>query len=168
MEKLIFLDIDGVLNSHEPLDPDVMCGQILVPKVQILNRVLRDTGAKIVLSSAWRYLILRGEMDLTGFEWLLRSHGVISGRLAGYTRADTMVEREHYDGKQTWPMTNERGGQVSDWLKTWRHQTSHKLKYAVVDDLDLGITEAGHPFVHVDGTKGLTLADQTKLMAFLT
>lgn len=49
--RLLFLDIDGVLNTHELLDPEVMCGQIHKDKVVLLNEVLRQTGAKIALSS---------------------------------------------------------------------------------------------------------------------
>ena len=46
--KLLFLDIDGVLNEHELLHPEVMCGTFHRDKVERLNRVLRETGAKIV------------------------------------------------------------------------------------------------------------------------
>ena len=65
--SILFLDIDGVLNTHEN-DPEVMCGQIHRDKVQLLNGVLRDTGARIVLSSAWRYSIYRNEATLMGLE----------------------------------------------------------------------------------------------------
>lgn len=63
--KVIFLDIDGVLNSHE-WDTETMCGQIHKDKVALLNGVLRVTEAKIVLSSAWRYIVYRGECNLRG------------------------------------------------------------------------------------------------------
>jgi histidinol phosphatase-like enzyme len=56
--KIIFLDIDGVLNSdtwykkrktdfciHEEFDPFL---------VQQLNQLIKDTKAKIVISSSWR------------------------------------------------------------------------------------------------------------------
>ena len=113
--SILFLDIDGVLNTHEN-DPEVMCGQIHRDKVQLLNGVLRDTGARIVLSSAWRYIIYRNEATLMGLEWLLRSHGMIAGRLIDITRKDTMAIRGQYDGRAHWPMDNERGQQISDWL----------------------------------------------------
>jgi hypothetical protein len=93
--KLLFLDIDGVLNAREELDPDVNCGTFHRDKVDRLNRVLRKTGAKIVVSSAWRYLINRAEMTIEGFDWLLRSHGVIAGRLHGITRKDTVRDSDH-------------------------------------------------------------------------
>lgn len=167
--KVLFLDIDGVLNTHEPLDPDVMCGRFHADKVVLLNHVLRNTGAMIVLSSAWRYFIHRGEMNLAGIDWLLRSHGVMRGRLAGVTRVDTMERPRVYDGDTaTWPMTNERGQQISDCIAIAIGAFGQRIdRYAVVDDMDLGITEAGHPFVQVDGTIGLTAVHAERLIALL-
>ena len=162
--KLIFLDIDGVLNAHEH-DPEVLCGQIHRDKVQLLNGVLRATDARIVLSSAWRYLVLRGEMNLRGMEWLLRSHGLLADRFIGITRPDTM-ERVVYNGESgTWPLCNERGQQITDWLKD-NHGTPVD-GYAVIDDLDLGISKAGHPFVETNGTIGMTKGCAEMLEMFL-
>ncbi len=176
--KVLFLDIDGVLNAHE-FDPAVMCGQIHRDKVTRLNHVLRETGAQIVLSSAWRYLIHRGEMNLMGFEWLLRSHGVLADRLIGITRPD-MMERGLYRGEAgTWPVCNERGQQITDWLAVNRLPgmgVSLVTRYVVVDDgghhadgtwTDLGITAAGHPAVITDGKIGLTDEDATSLIELL-
>ncbi len=115
--KLLFLDIDGVLNTHEPLDPEVLCGRFHPDKVSLLNWVLRETGAKLVISSAWRYLIHRGEMNLQGFEWLLRSHGVMQGRLHGITRKDSYRTVETFNGDcGNWLTENERGSQIADYL----------------------------------------------------
>lgn len=49
MKKLIFLDCDGVistLKSGWKLDPE---------KLELLGRLLKETGAKIVVSSSWRH-----------------------------------------------------------------------------------------------------------------
>lgn len=148
---LIFLDVDGVLNDHQ-FDPEVMCGQIHRDKVGRLNRILRATGAGIVLSSAWRYIVHRSEANLMGMEWLFRSHGLLAGRLVGITRSDTMEPKE-YDGRPgTWPVVNERGRQIADWLA----ESGQDHPYVVIDDLDLGISDAGHPFIRTDGKLGLT------------
>jgi hypothetical protein len=160
--RYLFLDIDGVLNIHES-HPEVLCGQIHKDKVALLNDVLRATDAKIVLSSAWRYIVYRGEATLAGMDWLLRSHGVLAGRLVGITREDTMVRPPVYDGhRETWPLADERGQQITDWIAVREYQS-----YAVVDDLDLGITASGHPFVRTDGGVGLTRADADKLVELL-
>jgi len=165
--NLIFLDIDGVLNTHEPLEEGVMCGKLHASKVRRLNLLIQETNASIVLSSAWRYLVHRGEMNLTGLGWLLRSHGVIDC-LVGITRPDTM-ERPKWDGSTPWqPCNNERGQQISDFLRVCVGMLGVPCsRYVVIDDLDLGISEAKHPFVHVNGQRGFTWADYDKALAIL-
>lgn len=48
--KIIFLDIDGVLNTSETKEP------IDLNKVKHLSTIVKSTGAKIVLSSSWKIL----------------------------------------------------------------------------------------------------------------
>jgi HAD domain in Swiss Army Knife RNA repair proteins len=53
--KIIFLDIDGVLNCAKTHNPRKL-PYIVDPKLlKRLKRLLELTGAKIVLSSTWRY-----------------------------------------------------------------------------------------------------------------
>ncbi len=170
MIRLIFLDIDGVLNDHG-CDPMSLCGEIHSGKVRLLNRLLFCTGAQLVLSSAWRYIIHRQEANIVGMDWLLRSHGLHAGRMFGvregrpipdtphgFTHADTMV-RMVYDGvPRNWPAENERGSQIQRWIDDlWVHRKyGEDLRHVVIDDLDLGISAAGHPFVRTNGKIGLT------------
>jgi hypothetical protein len=53
--KVIFLDIDGVLNSVET--SEVFQGFVGIDDklVSKLRKIVRATGAKIVLSSSWKY-----------------------------------------------------------------------------------------------------------------
>lgn len=59
--KVIFLDIDGVLNSDEYFDriKDIKAEgierEVDVEKVKLLKKAIEETGAKIVLTSSWRY-----------------------------------------------------------------------------------------------------------------
>ncbi len=59
--KVIFLDIDGVLNSDEYFDKiknnniQGIQSKIDVEKIKLLKKVVNETGAKVVLSSSWRY-----------------------------------------------------------------------------------------------------------------
>jgi hypothetical protein len=162
--SLIFLDIDGVLNGHE-YDPEIMCGEIHRDKVQLLNHILRQTGAKVVLSSAWRYIIHRREATLAGMDWLLRSHGMLANRLIGCTREDTMRTDPNYSGTpNSWPVHDESGQQITDWLQ---QNGLPETRYIAIDDLDLGITDSGHPLVLTDGKKGLTAGDATKAIRIL-
>lgn len=160
--KIVFLDIDGVLNDHG-FNPEVLCGRIDVDKVSRFNRVIRTTGAKFVLSSAWRYIVYRGEANLSGMEWLLRSHGVLAGYLRGVTWPDS-IRKGTYNGQPAnWPAENERGSQITEWLTSNPWYNGH----LVIDDLDLGISFAGHPFVQTDSTVGLTDEDADRAIELL-
>ena len=59
--KIIFLDIDGVLNSDEYFDKiknlniNGIENDIDVNKIVLLKKSLDETGAKVVLTSSWRY-----------------------------------------------------------------------------------------------------------------
>lgn len=58
--KIIFLDIDGVLTTEQSYASATMIdGYLFVPfrpdPVENLNKLVKDTGAKVVMSSSWRY-----------------------------------------------------------------------------------------------------------------
>lgn len=59
--KVIFLDVDGVLNSDEyfdkikNLDIDGIQSEVDVEKIKLLKRTIDETGSKVVLTSSWRY-----------------------------------------------------------------------------------------------------------------
>ena len=59
--KVIFLDIDGLLNSDEYFDKikkmqiQGIESEIDVNKVKLLKKAVDETGAKVVLTSSWRY-----------------------------------------------------------------------------------------------------------------
>jgi hypothetical protein len=89
--KLLFLDIDGVLNDHRPHQNGY--SGIQSDKVCHLNRILEQCpDVQLVISSAWRYTVLNRWMTLQGFEHLLLTHGVdCVDRLHGVTAADPEV-----------------------------------------------------------------------------
>ena len=53
--KIIFLDIDGVLNCAKTKNPRKFPYVIDQRLLKRLKRLLTVTGAKVVLSSTWRY-----------------------------------------------------------------------------------------------------------------
>jgi len=59
--KVIFLDVDGVLNSDEYFDKiknlniEGIEREIDVEKIKLLKKAIEETGAKVVLSSSGRY-----------------------------------------------------------------------------------------------------------------
>lgn len=156
-EPLIFLDIDGVLNDTRHA-PGVGLSPIRADRVERLNRILAATGAKVVLISGWRWIIHAGDMTVVGFDWLLRSHGMLSGRLIGRTRVETL------DPRTGEPLVMERGLHVAEW----RRDHAHAGPYVVLDDVDLGHSAAGHPFVRTDPSIGLTDGDAGAAIATLS
>lgn len=59
--KVIFLDVDGVLNSDEYFDKTKSLNMqgieedIDIEKIKLLKKAINETGARVVLSSSWRY-----------------------------------------------------------------------------------------------------------------
>ncbi len=137
--KILFLDIDGVCNNHSQM-LNLYCG-IHKDKIELLNQIISRTGCKIVISSAWRYMVHGGEMTLRGFEYMLITHGLKCqlGTIIGVTPTDETVTT--------------RGHQIIDWLK---QNNCVDNQYVVVDDLELDIKAWGHPLVQTDGKVGLT------------
>lgn len=80
--KIAFLDIHGVLGRNAA--PKLGEREIEPACVAEFNRIVDETGAKIVLTSSMRGLIHGAHMDLHGFSALLRTHGV-HGTLFGLT-----------------------------------------------------------------------------------
>lgn len=148
---IIFLDIDGVLNGHTRF-PNGYCGTRW-ECVEQFNRILAETGADVVVSSAWRYLVLSGSMTLKGLENLLLSHGVdCLGKVVGVTSSDEDIP--------------DRGLQVRHWM----NEHGDGRRCVVLDDggerdgkwSDLGLRTCGHPVVWTLSKVGLTrhLADE--------
>ncbi len=54
--KVIFLDIDGVMNSvsTRPQDPRGLIDFLDPAHITVLNAIVRSTGAVVVVSSTWR------------------------------------------------------------------------------------------------------------------
>lgn len=109
--KIIFLDIDGVLNSDEYFDKiknlkiNTIENQVDVEKIKLLKQAVDATGAKIVLSSSWRYT-----RNANNLRALLLNYGIF---------ADT-----------TPFLNNERGKEIKKFL------TEHKdvEDYVILDD----------------------------------
>jgi hypothetical protein len=155
MNKILFLDIDGVLNNHK-LDLVARSNTIDYCCVVFLNQIIHATQCDIVLSSAWRYMILGKPEDAIkpitklGFEYLLRTHGVTNEvKIIDVTTWDEFVPT--------------RGEQITHWLK----QNKYEGRYVVVDDEKYDIEDKGHPLVQTDGKIGLTLTNAETIINIL-
>jgi hypothetical protein len=104
--KVIFLDIDGVLNCKKTRNPRKF-PYVVDPKlVRRFKRLLDRTGAKVVLSSTWRY----------------DPAGLFSARRAGIPFMDVIPDMPK----------RPRRDEVLAWLK--RHP--RVKRYAILDDAD--------------------------------
>jgi hypothetical protein len=152
MIKLLFLDIDGVLNGHQTSDSGY-CG--IDPQcARRLNKVLNTyPDLKIVISSSWRYLIHTGQMTLEGFESLLLTHGVLCrGRIMGVTR------RDHKEWE-----TDLRINQINDFLGGF--YIIDNFKWLILDDIDIDIVPVKE-HLKIDGLTGLQDEDIDRIIAY--
>ncbi len=152
---VVFLDIDGVLNAHDRHPSTGYCSIDRGCAVR-LGRILDATGARIVMTSSWRYLVHSGSMTIEGLRNLLFTHWIDGSRLLGITRRDIT------DGTDL-PTVTDRGTQIMEWL----NDNLYVGLYVVMDDMDLGTTNYGHPFIQTDGKVGLTDADASRAIQIL-
>lgn len=136
--KIIFLDIDGVLNKMEPApDFEPEC-------VAAFNHIVEMVpGVQVVISSSWRYLVHQGHYTVYGFAHMLSTHG-LHGKLIDVTRPDI----SRLDDRES--ETEPRWRQIADWLKG-----KQVASYVVLDD-DPGAF-GHHPFVRIGSRVGLTM-----------
>lgn len=141
--KICFLDLDGVINSERFLHARGITTSELGTKyrkshpmrmidrvaVQRLNRVLAATGAKCVLSSAWRII-----HELDAVQGYLEHHGFI-GKLIDKTptyRALAEVSVVERHGERIVPGYC-RGTEIQAWLE---RRLVDPERFAIVDDSD--------------------------------
>lgn len=109
--KVIFLDVDGVLNSDEYFDKirgleiNGIENDIDIEKIKLLKKAVVATGAKVVLSSSWRYT--RNGKEL---KELLLKYGI-------------QTDSTPFLG-------NERGNEIKQWLAN--HPDTED--YVILDD----------------------------------
>lgn len=145
--KVLFLDIDGVLNSRrtcEAFDGFPHCyepahmARFDHVAIALIRRLCDKTGASIVLSSSWRH---------------------------DPCKDTKIVAVKHATGLDlpiidcTPDCNGPRGLEINAWLSAHQEVTS----YAIVDDNDDMLTEQKHRFVQTNFETGLSLQDYLTL-----
>eukprot|EP00930_Biecheleria_cincta_P060588 TRINITY_DN46229_c0_g1_i1.p1 TRINITY_DN46229_c0_g1~~TRINITY_DN46229_c0_g1_i1.p1 ORF type:complete len:202 (+),score=38.66 TRINITY_DN46229_c0_g1_i1:61-666(+) len=135
--RLIFQDVDGVLNTYVPSTSD-LDGQLL----KNLKQVLDQTGADLVISSQWR----KHPNHLQRLRQALQGAGISADRIVGQTSSLCSA-------------TECRAREIADFLHAHPSLTKDGLAWAAVDDVDLESQDPtfmhGH-FVKTDPLQGLT------------
>jgi hypothetical protein len=149
--KVVFLDIDGVLNytqwyvsDRNPGNLDGKEGDIDPLCADRINLICEKTGAKIVLSSDWRinwpYCIDR-----------LEKAGIKQSLVIDKTPEHMWVE---HCGKDFLDYTS-RGSEIDDWLS--RHPECDR--YVILDDRKDFTEEQKINFVHINSMYGIDDTD---------
>lgn len=130
--KILFLDVDGVLNMHNSGGMYALNRK----RLQLLEKIITDTGAEIVLSSSWR-------KDANAFKRLCRVLGYRGLKIRDKTPEFWRDE----EGKRL-----VRGHEIKDWLNRHPEVTEYVI---VDDDSDMLDSQLRH-FVQTEPNTGLT------------
>jgi hypothetical protein len=156
MRKILFLDIDGVLNTGSHLSQDKY-GDGFNPKaVANLAKIVDATGADIVISSSWKF------MGLSALEqmWLDR---VLPGKVIGTTpniESDELLLTADLDHMERMPI---RGTEIKEWLSHHK-QISH---YVIIDDMYGMLPEQTSHFVMTHPETGISEMDAEQAISIL-
>lgn len=156
--KIIFLDMDGVLNSQRYLQSvGGMDGQTIDRgAVALLDKIIDSTGASVVISSSWRHMWHWQQM-----REILRAHGL--------RNFDAIIDQTP-DSGEPWAA---RGQEVQEWLDLERERRVVSPEsvpvsgYVILDDNDGFTTEQLPHFVRTDANVGLTPRDAIKAISIL-
>ena len=154
--KVIFLDIDGVLNytdwyvsDRNPGNINGQEGEIDPMCVERVVRICQETGAKIVISSDWR-------VSWPGAKIRLENAGFPRGLIIDKTPdcITRMLSFRDYmlDDDDDTVYNNSRGYEVDLWLKEHPECTN----YTIIDDRRDFTDEQEPHQVKVDSKVGLT------------
>lgn len=149
--KILFLDVDGVLNRWrgrqsltQPIPGNVAPWYIELNLVELINwAVIQMPDVRIVVSSTWRLHV----EDSEDFSRRTRI-------LPGLIHEDWTTDRDM-------KFDDQRKLEIEDWLRRHPEITS----YAVLDDLDLGFSGAVH--VRTNESVGLTYDELRRVMNML-
>lgn len=161
--KTLFLDFDGVLNSQpflieahrirkdweHPSELDRWVSMIDPEAVELLNEIVERTNCVIVVSSSWRIVNNRHDLqhflELRGF-----SHSILG-------RTPSLGGRNR-----------KRGHEIQAWLDDWEASHPDDLieSFAIVDD-DSDMAHLMDKLVHTDFRIGMQRMHVEKIVSML-
>jgi hypothetical protein len=164
--KVIFLDNDGViclannwgtrnkkrqkagLSNRVPFNElplDVRFDNFDKKAVKILNEVLEETGAEIVVSSDWRFYATLEELG----DYYL-SQGIVKKPIATTDMFKDIFPREWSALRFRADLELERSMEIQHWVDNHPEVTN----WVAVDDLNMSVEFLGSKFVASNGTDG--------------
>jgi hypothetical protein len=158
MEKYLFLDFDGVLNTtgyvkrlrKEGVDPFDEFGAMFDPDtISNLKSIVEQTGCKIVLSSTWRN------------EGLMRMQALWKDRNLPdeiYSMTPVLLSITYNDARSgelfTIPERNAKALEIQAWLHRY---ASEPYQYVIIDDENAFFPYQQKHLVQTDENDGLTM-----------
>jgi len=180
--KLLFLDIDGVLNSYSlnkpflraisngiiskgesdgDITPDSRIHRFLsidFSKAELIADLCEQCGFKIVLSSSWRYSsgldkTIDSLKEFSGFD-------ILMPYLVGQTVRIAYMDRDRLNRYKQDTHYGERGAEIQDYLDT--HEDVED--YLIIDDDDDMLSSQMEHFCNTDHWDGFTHRDYMNLL----
>ena len=158
--KILFLDIDGVLNPGQynkymienNLNDFDENGSIFDPNaVDNLRLIIDCTNADVIISSTWRY----DGLDKMQKLWKDRN---MPGKIVGITPHLIITSFEEVDSKEIWQKRpiGSRGIEIDEWLRLNTNEMLEPYTYVIVDDEDDFLLHQASHVVLTDPNFGLT------------
>jgi hypothetical protein len=164
MRKVIFLDIDGVLNTqdwHSRMTKDTPrdeFGYAFDPvAVANLARIIEETDAVIVISSSWKFY---GVPKLRQM-WKIRNLPGTILDITPNTVSDGMLLNANLEEFQLGVC---RGNEIKEWLSKHKGEVSN---YVIIDDFDDLLPEQMSHAVITNTLIGISESDAEKAIAIL-
>ncbi|MDU1348759.1 HAD domain-containing protein [Clostridium butanoliproducens] len=157
--KVIFLDVDGVLNSEEFLENN-QDEVIDRNNVTVLKNIIDKTGAVIVMSSGWRLWFDEDMMPNDGYSQYL--YDILSEFDIKLFDKTPDFSTEEIRTRKTF--SHVKAKEIIAWLS--EHKTVGK--YIVLDDLDLKNEEINSHLVRTNAMVGITEEDGKCAIQYLT
>jgi len=129
--KIIFLDVDGVLNIHSPSYYSAY-GMVNNPMERHLlirlQNIIKETDAYIVLSSSWNLDSFKDKIKELNFKYQDR---VLGSTQYFYEKGTVPEERLIIQQGTGDKFMNFRGDQIQYWIDNTKHNVE---KYVVIED----------------------------------
>lgn len=168
MDKYLFLDFDGVLNTENytkflqtnGFDPNDEFGTRFDPDaLQNLKAIIEQTGAKIIISSSWK------EYGVEFLQELWQERNLPSEI---YSITPSLIMTNYLDqiegGSFHLPERYSKGLEINAWLEK---NASGKYSYCVIDDENYFLAEQLSHLVQTSSKNGLTAVDAEKVIEIL-
>jgi len=152
--KLIFLDIDGVMNSEVSWLRYQNYGTFSENAVNSLNSILSRTGAKIVISSSWREIHPYKEMEAILCDQGVHAHGRVIGQTPSWNKTS---KGNILCGFKC------RGDEIHNWLENY----DGKVEGIVLLDDTMDMVHMYPWLVLTNAYVGLTKADADLAVSIL-